>query len=178
MAAQQAATPQIKLSIVTDKHTYVLNGKPVVKGEFTNLTSKTLCFPPPDVSGCGNAAIGAFTATAEALDAEDRRRPLVCGTLVHGVVGAELDSAIQKSWIKLPPNGVYLTAPAELHVNLSDIGRWQLTAFYHPPENSYSLPHDYRKLLQSAAENAGCTLPHSAIAEPKIITVQTDANKK
>jgi hypothetical protein len=171
--AQETASPQLQLRIISNKDIYTLNEKVMVKGEFTNLTSKMLCFPVPDQSGCPNAGVGAFRTVGEATETgEHDRAPMACNTNVRGVVGAELDSAIKNNWIKLPPNAVYVTNAAEATVKLSEVGKWRLTASYRPPENSYSLPHDYKKLLESAAEKAGCTLPRSETSEPSFITAR------
>jgi hypothetical protein len=165
--AQQPAQPQLKLRIVVDKDVYTLKERLLVKAELTNLTSKTLCFPEPDPN-CENTENGSLVTTGEPINRE--KEQFICHLHGRGAAGAELDSEIRNRWIKLPPNAVYVTKPAEAKATLSEVGDWRLKASYHPPEPAFS--RDYKKVLQSAAQNEGCNLPESsAVAEPKIINV-------
>jgi hypothetical protein len=169
MSAQQSSRPQLKLRIVVDKEIYALNERVVVKSELTNLTSKTLCFPVPD-QDCETTRTGWVVTAGEPVNARDERDLFICHVDGGRASGVELEQEIKNSWIKLPPNGVYLTKSAEAKASLNQVGDWRLRAFYHPPVGAFS--RAYVKVLQSAAENIGCKLPDSsAVAQPRIISV-------
>jgi hypothetical protein len=165
--AQQPEQPQLKVRIVADKEIYTLNERVMVKVEFTNLTSKTLCFPVPN-QDCGSTRTGSVVTTGESVNGGGEQ--FICHLDGGGAAGAELESEIKDRWIKLPPNAVYVTKGAEAQATLSEVGDWRLTASYPPPEPAFD--GDYKKVLQSSAENAGCNLPDkSVVARPKIINV-------
>jgi hypothetical protein len=167
MFAQQPAQPQLKLRIVADKDIYTLNERVIVKAEFTNLTSKTLCFPVPN-QDCESTRTGSVVTTGESVNPGGEQ--FICHLDGGGAAGTELESEIKNRWVKLPPNAVYVTNAAEAKATLSEVGDWRLSASYHPPEPAFN--SDYKKVLQSAAENAGCSLPDSSVvARPKIINV-------
>lgn len=166
--AQQTSRPELKLRIVVEKDTYTLNERVTVKSEFTNLTSKTICFPVPD-QDCKTTATGSVLTTGEPAGARDYDL-FLCHAHGGGPTRAELGSEIRNRWIKLPPNAVYVTKPAQAIASLNQTGEWKLKASYDPPVGAYS--RDYEKMLQSAAEDEGCSLPRSMVdAEPKIISV-------
>jgi hypothetical protein len=168
MLAQQTSRRQLKLRIVVDKELYALKERVLVKSELTNLTSKTLCFPAPD-QDCETTGIGSIITTGEAVSAGEIDR-FICHADGGGASGVELESEIKNRWIKLPPNAIYTTKGAEAKASLNQVGDWRLRASYHPPVGAFS--RDYVKILQSAAERMGCTLPDStAVAEPRIISV-------
>jgi hypothetical protein len=165
--AQQPAHPQLKLRIVVDKDNYALNERVLVEAELTNLTSTTLCFPVPN-QDCESSRTGSVVTTGESVKAGGEQ--FLCHLDGGGAAGAELEAEIKNRWIKLPPNAVYVTKAAEAKATLSEVGDWRLYASYHPPEPAFN--RDYKKVLQSTAENAGCNLPgSSAVAQPKIINV-------
>lgn len=166
--AQKVKPPQLKLQIITEKDTYALNERVIVKSEITNLTSKTLCFPVPD-QRCESAGTGSVLTMGQPASAGDYGW-FLCHVDGGGASGPELESEISRRWIKLPPNAVYLTKVAEAYATLDQVGDWQLMASYHPPVGAFN--PGYVKTLQSAAESMGCKLPESSVeAEPKIISV-------
>jgi hypothetical protein len=157
----------LKLRIVVDKDIYTLNERVMVKAEFINLTSRTLCFPVPN-QDCESSRTGSVMTTGDPVNAEGEQ--FICHLDGGGAAGAELESEIKSRWIKLPPNAVYVTKAAEAKVTLSKVGDWRLQASYHPPEPAFD--SDYKKVLQSAAQTVGCDLPGSSVvAQPKIINV-------
>jgi hypothetical protein len=168
MVAQQGKRPQLKIRIVVDKDSYALHERVMVKSELTNLTSKTLCFPVPD-QDCESTAIGWIITTAVPASAMEFDQ-FICHADGGGVSGVKLESEIKNRWIKLPPNAVYTTKPAEAKTNLNRVGDWRLRASYHPPVGAFS--PEYLKTLQSTAERVGCVVPDSiAVAEPRSISV-------
>jgi hypothetical protein len=167
------SSPQLKLRIITDKDIYTLNERVMARVEFTNLMTKTLCFPIPN-SDCESSETGSAVTTGESV--KTGRDQFICHLDGGGVGRPELESAIENHWIKLPPNAVYLTKAAEAKVTLSEVGDWRLSASYHPPEPAFN--RDYKKVMESAAEEAGCTLPDSSvIAQPRTISVLPPAAK-
>jgi hypothetical protein len=170
LSAQQATHPELALKIVVDKDSYTLKEEPIVKAELKNLTSKTLCFPEPDLE-CSTAEIGWVVISGNAVKTGEGEK-FICHADGRGAVGAELDSDVKDRWIKLSPNAVYLTHATKAKARLSEAGDWRLTASYHPPEGSFS--EKYQKVLRSAAKKAGCELPESiVVAEPKIVSVHS-----
>ncbi len=166
--AQQTPKAQMKLRILIEKNIYALNERVIVKSEFTNLTSKTLCFPVPDQE-CERTATGWVITKGKPIGAGDYDL-FICHSDGGGPTRAEVESDIKQKWIKLPPNTVYVTRPAQADAALSQPGEWKLKASYNPPVGAFS--DDYEKMLQSATEGEGCILPGSkVIAEPKTITV-------
>jgi hypothetical protein len=166
--AQKTEAPQLKLRLVTEKDSYTLNERVMVKSELTNLTSKTLCFPVPD-QDCETTAIGSIVTTGDPVKSGQVDR-FICHADGGGPSEAQLESEIKNRWIELPPNAVYTTKFAEAQASLNQLGDWRLRASYHPPVGAFS--RDYVTVLQSAAERIGCKLPDSAaVAEPKIISV-------
>jgi hypothetical protein len=167
--AQQPAKRQLSLRIITDKDSYALKENIVVKAELTNLTSKTLCFPVPDPE-CSTPQTEWVNIDAEPLSSTEREQ-FICHVDGRGAVGNELDSNIRDRWIKLAPNVIYLLHPTAKKLTLNEAGDWRLTASYHPPEGSFNA--QYKSVLRTSAQNAGCQLPESvAVAEPKIINVR------
>jgi len=166
--AQQTEAPQLKLRIVTEKDTYTLNERVMVKSELTNLTSKTLCFPVPD-QDCETTAIGSIVTTGDPIKAGQVDR-FICHADGGGPSEPQLEPEIKDRWVMLSPNAVYTTKFAAAKAGLNQLGDWRLRASYHPPVGAFS--RNYVTMLQSAAERIGCTLPDStAVAEPKIISV-------
>jgi hypothetical protein len=169
MLAQQSSRPQLKLRIVVDKEVYALHERVMVKSELTNLTSKTLCFPVPD-QDCETTRTGWVVTEGEPVKAGNERDLFICHTDGSSASGVELEQEIKNRWIKLPPNGVYVTKSAEAKASLKQVGDWRLRASYHPPVGAFS--RDYAKVLQSAVGSIGCKVPDStALAEPRIITI-------
>jgi len=106
--------------------------------------------------------------TGESVNAGGEQ--FICHLDGAGAGGAELESEIRNHWINLPPNAVYVTKAAEAKVTLSEVGDWRLNTSYHPPEPAFN--RDYKRVLQSAAEDAGCSLPDSSVvAQPRIVNV-------
>jgi hypothetical protein len=168
--AQQATSPALRVRIIVDKDTFVVGEKVFVKTELTNLTSKTLCFPVPDPA-CSNARTGWIVTTGQPVISTAERDKFICHVDGRGKVGAELASEIKNLWIKLPSNAAYVANATE-GIALSEGGVWQFTASYHPPEGSFAA--EYKSILQSAAQKAGCQLPDSTVvAEPKLIRVRS-----
>ena len=171
--AQPPAPPQLKLRIIPDKDVFRVDERVMVRVEFTNLTKKTLCFPTPDPD-CRNSQNGSVVTTGESVHGGGEQ--YICFLDGGGAGGAKLDAEVRNDWIKLPPNAVYLTKAAEAHVTSKEIGDWRLNASYHPPEPAFD--PDYKRVLQSAAESAGCTLPDSsARAQPRIISAVRPATQ-
>jgi hypothetical protein len=169
VVAQEGAAPQLTLKIVVDKDSYVLKEKVIVKAELTNLTSETLCFPVPNQQ-CSTPQTGWVVTTGEAVSTGERER-FICHVDGRGTMEDELDSDINKRWIKLPPNAVYVTNATEAQVTLSEVGHWRLSSSYHPPEGSFSAK--YKTILQNAAQRAGCRLPESVVAaQSRLINVR------
>jgi hypothetical protein len=169
--AQQAPHPELRLEMLVLKRGYRVNEKLIVKAKLTNLTSKTLCFPVPDLE-CSTPQTGSVVIDGEPVRAGEGERH-VCHVDGRGPVGIELDADVNDHWIKLSPNAVYRTNATEVKVTLSEAGDWRLTASYYSPEGSFG--PEYRKTLVSAAKKAGCQLPESSvIAEPKLISVRPD----
>jgi hypothetical protein len=165
--AQQPTPPQLKLRIVVDKDIYTLNEQVMVKAEFTNLTSKTLCFPVPD-QDCRSTSTGSVVTMGESVKAGGEQ--FICHLDGGGTAGTELEYEIRNRWIRLSPNAVYVTKAAKAKATLSEVGDWRLSASYYPPEPSFN--REYKKVLQSAAQNAGCALPASSVvAQSKVINV-------
>lgn len=165
---QQEGHPQLKLTILLEKEQFSVNENVLVRAELRNLTSQTLCFPPPDQE-CSTPQTGWVVVTGSALSTGDGEQ-FICHVDGSGAVGAELESSIRNRWIKLPPNGVYASEPTEAKVKLRAAGQWQFVATYHPPEGSFS--DAYKQVLKAASQKAGCVLPDSAVAaEPRTITV-------
>ena len=165
-SGQRAMRPELKLRITSDKETYSLKEKVIVRAELTNLTSQTLCFPVPDQK-CTTTGTGWITVTGKPVNGGDDDL-FICHVDSGGKGGDELDSDIRNRWIKLAPNAIYTGDPTKAGVTLDVPGDWKLAASYHPPEGSFD--PKYRETLQSAAKKAGCTLPvRDAIAEPKLI---------
>src|SRR4051812_7123596 len=106
-ALGQRAAPELKLRLITAKDNFFLNESVVVRAELTNATKQTLCFPPPD-QDCSTPQVG--WVVVEGYEASTGGgEQFICHVDGRGVVGEELDSAVKDRWIKLSPDGVYLT---------------------------------------------------------------------
>jgi hypothetical protein len=170
--ANPTATSTLRVRIVIEKEKYAVNETVIVRGELTNLSKQTLCFPKP-AQECATSSSGSLITTGEPEQPSDDTEIFICRMCGGGKQGHELESAIKNDWIKLAPGETYTTSPAQAQVKLVGSGKWRLRATYEPPQGSFS--PKYRELLQSAAQKAGCTLPESIVtAEPKLITVNND----
>lgn len=170
--AQRGASPQLQIRTLPDKSTYSLSEKVIVKSELTNVSAKTLCFPIPD-QNCETTTTGWIVTIGEPVhpgNAEERER-FICHVDGGGEIGDKLESQIREQWIKLPPGGVYVTKATEAMATLNEVGKWNLTASYHPPVGAFN--PKYTTTLQTAARKAGCELPSAAQAEPQVVTVQS-----
>jgi hypothetical protein len=174
--------PELRVKVISSKETYFLREDVFTKTEFLNLTDKTLCFPEPaqDVQVDGS---GYLTVTAGHVNAETRQFEEEEFFIDHYSGGLtfpreKLVSEIEQSWVKLPPNQVYVLKSTRQRVNLSTSGQWQLRAAYHPPACSFNVA-ECTRYLRSAAESIGCTVPETVvIAEPGAVNVVPTPEQK
>lgn len=167
--AQPTTTSTLRVRIVIEKEKYTVNETVFVRGELTNLSKETVCFPKPSQE-CATSSSGSLITTGKPEQPSDDTDRFICRICGGGKHGPELDSEIKNEWIKLAPGETYTTPPAQAQVKLVRSGKWRLTATYEPPQGSFS--PKYTELLRSGAKKAGCTLPVSIVeAEPKLITV-------
>jgi hypothetical protein len=149
------SSPQLKLRIITDKDIYTLNERVMARAEFTNLMTKTLSFPIPNPN-CESTETGSVVTTGESVKKGGEQ--FICHLDGGGIPGAELESAIENRWIKLPPNAIYVTKAAEAKVTLSEVGDWRLSASYHPPEPAFN--RDYKKVMLQSCEAGRSFIMH------------------
>jgi len=169
--------PELKLRIIPDKETYSVHDKVFTKTEFTNLTDKTLCFPEP-IQGQAVPTSGYLMTEADRPDAQDRDRFIEVFDGVGEWPRDKLLAEIEKSWIKVPPNAVYVTKPVDAIVDLQVRGPWRLRTSYYPPEGSFN-PAKYRDYLQSTAQTVGCTVPEITVsANPVTVNVVPPLGQK
>jgi hypothetical protein len=166
----QPKAPELKLRILPNKEAYVLNEKVFTRTEFTNLTDKTLCFPEP-AQGQQVPASGYLITEGEAPDAQERDRFIEVFDGIGIWQREKLLSEIEKNWIKVSPNAVYVTKLADAKLELQARGQWRLRTTYRPPEGSFH-PAEFKQYLQSTAQTVGCTVPEiSASADPVTVNV-------
>lgn len=170
--------PELKLKIIPGKTIYALHEKAFTKAEFTNVSSKILCFPEP-VQDCMDSVPGYLITKGAPVNSREEVEQFIC--VIDRAVPwprEKLVTEIEQHWIKLAPNGVYVTKSADVQVNLSVPGQWQFEATYHPPEGAFH-PAESRSYLQSAAQIVGCTIPDAEVsAEPIRINVSSTSDQK
>jgi hypothetical protein len=178
----RSSPPELKVKVISGKETYSLREDVFTKTEFLNLTDKTLCFPEPaqDVQVDGS---GYLTVTAGHVNPETRQFEEEESFIEHYPGGLtfpreKLVSEIEQSWVKLPPNQVYVLKSTKQRVNLSTSGQWQLRATYSPPECSYNVA-ECTRYLRSAAASLGCTVPGLVVrAKPATVNVLPPPDQK
>ncbi len=175
--ALHSKAPELRLRIVPDKETYVLHEGVFTKTEFLNLTDKTLCFPEP-AQGQQVPSSGYLITEGDAPGAQGRDRFIEVFDGPGIWPRERLLSEMEKVWVKVAPNAVYVTKSADAKVDLNEHGRWRLTATYHPPEGSFD-PGGYREYLKSAAQSVGCTIPEAVVtAQPVAVNVVSPPKQK
>lgn len=169
--AGSAKTPELKLSTIIEKDTYFLHEKVRVRTEFTNLSGKLLCFPPP-AQECNVPAMGSVITTGRPVKASEYDH-FICVIDGSGPWPREkLLATIELHWVKIPPNLTYTTGFAAAVVELNAPGEWRLESTYHPPVGPFN-PKAYREYLESAAAEEGCSIPKVGVsAEPLTVTVE------
>lgn len=154
----------MKLNLLFQKENFKASETPIVRIELLNISTETLCFPPPN-DECTNPATGSVEVKGAPVKGGEYDQ-FICHIDGRGLT----DEQFRKSWIRLAPGASYTTKPRETQVKLSVAGEWRFKAIYRPPEDSFGTT--YRKRLEAVANQAGCTLPRSYIPSvPVVVTV-------
>jgi hypothetical protein len=166
----------LKVTVIPDKKIFVLHEDVYTRVEFKNLGPKTYCFPKPSLD-CTNDYPGSAVTTGRPVANSGEFEQFICHYDSGGPPRASNpESEIEKHWIILAPNAVYLGDRTEAKVNLNLVGDWQLATIYSRPQGAFN-PTAVKKHLTSMAESAGCILPPAPIkSEPVTIQVVDVAN--
>jgi hypothetical protein len=156
--------PQLKLEVVPAEQTYGVGEPVVVKYRFTNLSDKTVCFPPPAIKS-EDETEGYIRAWATNIDGE--REIFLEGFYPRGVTDQQLLNEANENWIKLAPGLSYITEAARPVGSLA-AGNWKVQSRYIPPDL-----HGRAKLIIDAL---GCSPPEvAATSNPARIMIPAAA---
>src|SRR5215475_9198948 len=146
-----------KLRILPDKETYTVDEPLFLRLEFTNITDVTLCFPVPRSRYEEDATSGYTVVRGEGPHGRDWEH-----FIEHhdGSFPADekLREEIERSWIKLAPNQIYVSDTKPATFRLGEPGRWKLQATYHPPESPFGGKVEQIR-MKRVAQSLGCTPP-------------------
>jgi hypothetical protein len=160
--------PELKLRLLPEKETYGLNEPLLTRIELTNLTDGTLCFPEP-AQGYENPIQGSVRLVGYGPNGRDRDH-----FLEHfaGVFPSDdkLLEEIEKRWIKLRPNQIYLTKRTVAPFQLDTPGEWRIYGGYDAPVASFNSKAS-KERLRVLAEKAGCSPPSLDVFAP-VLTIR------
>lgn len=171
---QSRVAPELNVRTILTKDSFAIGKFVSAKVQLTNATKATMCFPEP-AQNTQTANIGWIITTGLPIGGSDHEvfLEVIDG---GGKYGKALESDIKNSWIKLKPGESYTADVVKVPILLDEVGTWRILSSYHPPEGSFSA--QYRKLLQDAAKQAGCTLPVQTVqAVPVVILVSKEDQK-
>lgn len=159
---QPGSRPELQLRILLEKETYARNETAFTRTEFVNLTDETLCFPEP-AQGIHDSVPGYLITEATPPSGNKEFFQVILNS--RWPDRENLSSDIERSWIKLAPNQVYVSKHAQVRFKLDTVGEWLLTTTYYPTEATYGSPPALEELRNLTAR-IGCRPPKSIAAAP------------